>query len=662
MIIKSNTAGKLNKIIDGTVFSNEYMFIKEFLQNAQRAKATHVSIDVNDFSIVFRDNGKGCKKASNIFTLDLSEWDTTNEGFGIGFWSCLALKDLIKVKVRSFNWSAEILVDDILNGNLEVDLTNDLDAFEGFEVTLTTNLLDESKKKKIENEVKNVAQYLDFETIYNNTYIEKIDIFATVDGEFSQMINTRDFQAKISISDINYSTVKLFYDKREVCNLYNMGYISGIIEPKKGKINLKEPDRTSFIYDDKYNDLKNKLKKEIKKLYIEFLKSNPGEVYINKYSDAINYHLDVKDYEKYMDFESIVSDFDSAFGDRVNSNSNINKEKTDTSFTKDLSLYNKDFLQEDYICPDNKSLLTDEISVITTQKSFFIKDSSTNPSESIFTECALSFSDSKEEISVVDDSLYEDRKIEDIKEDFTMPDYVVYNHDRQSHISNIDNFISKRDKESKSKEFKNYMKNKNKIAWVLKEDVDTYSEEIAQAEYAKIKVIKVENILYANIFKKHKKMHISEFKDCFKETFTFKNIQLKNYKEERVIQNLIPICKKYNLPLNTFVIGNIEVNSKLEYNGKILFSERSKNTKDSIKVYAVEDNGLIILDRTALNLSRFKLSKEGPFGINDLKCIFSIINTIAHELAHLLYGTNDNTINHYKTETVIQKEIIELYI
>src|SRR5699024_4096563 len=117
-----------------------------------------------------------------------------------------------------------------------------------------------------------------------------------------------------------------------------------------------------------------------------------------------------------------------------------------------------------------------------------------------------------------------------------------------------------------------------------------------------------------------------------------------------------------NLPLNTFVIGNIEVNSKLEYNGKILFSERSKNTKDSIKVYAVEDNGLIILDRTALNLSRFKLSKEGPFGINDLKCIFSIINTIAHELAHLLYGTKDNTINHYKTETVIQKEIIELYI
>lgn len=615
MIIKSNTVGKLNKIIEGTVFSNECMFIKEFLQNAQRAKATHVSIDVNDFSIQFKDNGKGCKKASNIFTLDLSEWDTTNEGFGIGFWSCLALKDLIKVKVRSFNWSAEILVDDILNGNLEVDLTNDLDIFEGFEVTLITNLLDESKKKQIEKEVKNVAQYLDFETVYNDIYIEKIDIFATVNGEFSQMIDTRDFKAKISISDINYSTVNLFYDKREVCNLYNMGYISGIIEPKKGKINLKEPDRTSFIYDDKYSALKSKLKKEIKKLYIEFLKSNPGEVSINKYSDAINYHLDVKDYEKYMDFESIISDFDSAFA-------------------------------ENKVNPE----------------SFFTKDSSTNSSEDISTECALSFSDSKEEISAVDESSYDDRKIEDIKEDFTMPDYVVHNHERESRISNTDNLIDKKEKESKSREFKNYMRNKNKIAWVLKEDVDTYSEEIAQAEYAKIKVIKVENILYANIFKKHKKMHISEFKDCFKETFTFKNIQLRNSKEERVIQNLIPVCKKYNLPLNTFVIGNIEVNSKLEYNGKILFSERSKNTKDNIKVYAVEDNGLIILDRTALNLSRFKLSKEGPFGINDLKCIFSIINTVAHELAHLLYDTKDNTVNHYKTETVIQKEITELYI
>ena len=33
MIIKSNTAGKLNKMINGTVFSSEVVFIKEFLQN-----------------------------------------------------------------------------------------------------------------------------------------------------------------------------------------------------------------------------------------------------------------------------------------------------------------------------------------------------------------------------------------------------------------------------------------------------------------------------------------------------------------------------------------------------------------------------------------------------------------------------------------------------
>ena len=38
------------------------------------------------------------------------------------------------------------------------------------------------------------------------------------------------------------------------------------------------------------------------------------------------------------------------------------------------------------------------------------------------------------------------------------------------------------------------------------------------------------------------------------------------------------------------------------------------------------------------------------------------LDTIAHELAHLIYDTEDNTVDHYKMQTRIQNEIVNLYL
>lgn len=39
-----------------------------------------------------------------------------------------------------------------------------------------------------------------------------------------------------------------------------------------------------------------------------------------------------------------------------------------------------------------------------------------------------------------------------------------------------------------------------------------------------------------------------------------------------------------------------------------------------------------------------------------------VLKTVAHELAHYLYGTIDNTINHYTKESMIYNEILEMYV
>ena len=38
------------------------------------------------------------------------------------------------------------------------------------------------------------------------------------------------------------------------------------------------------------------------------------------------------------------------------------------------------------------------------------------------------------------------------------------------------------------------------------------------------------------------------------------------------------------------------------------------------------------------------------------------IDTIAHELAHVLYHTTDNTIEHYKAQCSLQSDIVNLYL
>ena len=92
--IKSDTKGKLEKMINGVVFSDPYVFVTEFFQNSYRAKATEVKVDI-DFElgkITFSDNGKGLRRPTDLLTLDYSNWETTNEGFGIGFWSWLGFE------------------------------------------------------------------------------------------------------------------------------------------------------------------------------------------------------------------------------------------------------------------------------------------------------------------------------------------------------------------------------------------------------------------------------------------------------------------------------------------------------------------------------------------------------------------------------------------
>ena len=167
--------------------------------------------------------------------------------------------------------------------------------------------------------------------------------------------------------------------------------------------------------------------------------------------------------------------------------------------------------------------------------------------------------------------------------------------------------------------------------------------------------------MYEEVFKQRKVPYITEVKDGITKRNIIKNVELRTKKERRFIQLLQPICNYYKLPYNTFLIGELEISVETKLDGKVIDKETLKNRKDDISVYGVTDGKRIVLDRRALALRNFHFSNTTEFGKNEFKALLSVINTVSHELAHLLYHTSDNTVEHFNKQDKIMEEIVKIY-
>ena len=673
MEIKSNTFGKLMKIKEGTVFSNEYMFVKEFLQNAQRGKTKELYITVTENFIRFKDNGIGCKNPNSVFTLDKSEWSTTDEGFGIGFWACLAFKKLESIEVSSRKWKAFLDVNNLfLNEDLTVKKEDLEESVKGFDIVLNCSTLSNLEISEINEQIYEVAKYLNFDIYLNGDLIEKIDIFENVSGDFVKEIDNRFFKARLSIEEYRYNNLEIFYDRRSVGSLYRFDYVSGVIEPKRGKLTLKEPDRTEYVRDYKYYDFEEILKKEIKNMYMDFLKSNPCDTILTKYSEAIDEYLEVKEYSKFLvlDDEFNIDNLNKKESVQENPKSimkpAINIQREEISYVG-ISTKESECIKSESVENESQITLGEFFynNISDSSKEIVSDEDILNCDEEVLT---LSYNDDKE-IDYSDEEIYEEDNIEENtvfdKDSFSINDYKVIQaplnlleEGSKSKDVYSSNKISKKQNENS---FVSFIKKTKNIVWVLKEDVDDYSDEISLAKYCNLIVYKAKNILEANTLKEYGKLHINDLKESLIETYDTKNIGLKNKKEEAFVKLLMPVCKKYGLHMNIFSIANLSCKTELKINDKVIYRKNEKNSKKIIYTKAIRSGENILFDRNYLNLSRFSI-KAGVFGSNEISLLMFVLKTVAHELAHYLYNTVDNTLYHYQKEDEIYNELIDMYI
>jgi hypothetical protein len=301
MQIKSNTLGKLQKIKNGNVFDSPLIFIRELLQNSQRSKAKNVNFLVSDGKFICSDDGCGCKDPENVFTLDLSDWESTSEGYGIGFWSCLSIPNIKTITVESKNWVCKVDAERLFaTGDLTVDRQK-CETRSGFKVIIESDYFDD-RLDEVEEYLFDVSKYLPFRTSINNIVIPPSDFILEYHPEaFSKEYNNAYFRGKLSIQNGYYDTIDIYYDRRLVTKTTLVNYVQGVIEIKSGKITLKEPDRTSYTRDDKYYAFIQELEKCTKDLYLSYVKEYGVDD--DNYEHPMKYWLDVKDYEKYLVFE-----------------------------------------------------------------------------------------------------------------------------------------------------------------------------------------------------------------------------------------------------------------------------------------------------------------------------------------------------------------------
>ena len=199
-----------------------------------------------------------------------------------------------------------------------------------------------------------------------------------------------------------------------------------------------------------------------------------------------------------------------------------------------------------------------------------------------------------------------------------------------------------------------------KLAWVGASEVEESKLSIRSAEYYGFRVIVARNKLYEQAFRYLGVMHVNSLEEDVEKHYKRENVGSKSRKEERLLWLLDKIVNHFELEAGTFEIADLELQMKYTVEGEEIETELKK-------VFGLCDREekKIYLDRSLVDWSKYSYRAKEPNYPNvtphDYRVLLQVMQTVAHELAHMLFLTEDNTKEHNDAETQIYKEIVRLF-
>lgn len=549
--IRSNVIGDILKIRNGVVYKNYETVVDELFQNAQRANATEVSVEITADVFSMIDNGIGCDDPQSLLEKNTSAWLNEDEAFGEGFFSVFLLADM--VFVRSHDWELVINVNKMIETkNLNVEVVQDLDFMPGMKVTIIGEKVS-SNSFALKSEVRLIASTMDFNVTLNGKIIEKENYFVPR-GEYEYLVDSR-MMTGVMKPQSGYSVVSWFYENRPVRKEYFEG-ITGRINIKKKAVTLKAPDRKDFIYDKKYTAMLSEKDNMARSVFLRFIEEARSED-INDMAEAINRYLSVEDYQDCL--------------------------KVSSSLMKTVSL-----VSSDDITPTKKDM-----------KSI----NSTNMATT---------------------TVVENKELVEDNSSMSLCDLI---------------------------------KNNKKLVFVIAKETQNYIDKIKKAEYYGYSIIYSPNILYTNVLREKGVLCIDELEDTIHTGFRIVNDEPRNKKEKCFLSLMNRIERHYLLNNNTIRLADLSGYEQDKRTSEIL--------TDNLVVSGLTDlkENMVYIDRDLIDFSSYRISSSNSerVTIHDMRILLQVWRTLVHELAHLVYKTRDNTIEHMTAEQSIANELSSLF-
>jgi len=598
--IKENMPATLRKIRKGLVFDPDSVW-KELFQNAFRALAKTIEIDLEADSITMIDDGVGLDNPEVLFEKSTSGWTTdVCNPYGEGLFAVFSVAE--EIVIQSKDWFVHIDVEEILlDESLRYSIEKSEEFINGFKITLRG---EEIRKNwtSIYTEVETLGAVCKQEVFLNKLPIAKKDLFALPKADFVYKVENSSFRGNLA-PERGWEDIHVYFENRFVCECW-VGGLSGVIELVNGNVvDLKAPDRKAIIQNDKYWTFMDLLKEEKEKMYRAFVVARPDLLHL--YSEKIATTLKVKDYVRHLTFEEEVFN------------------------TKKLLTGIEDLFQQ----------MTDLTSEQVERR---VEKAKVEKMETI-----------EEPQKLLDNCYSENREEEDYSH--VVPLVVSEEERKEKEIEK-----KKMEKRKSATVLKRIKKNPQKKIFVKASEATEYKAMIAELEYYGYTVLVAQNELYACAFEEFGITSIKSVGKEIEKANKVTDVAVKNHKERRIIY-LLSFIEDYYKIGDVFRIGKLELEIRTTILGKTNIEKQ--------KVLGLCDKGKIYLDRTGLEyIERTDGSTYGyrnveyvGLSLDDWKYIPFLLQTVSHELAHLLKNTKDNTVEHFKAENQIREELLRMF-
>ena len=192
------------------------------------------------------------------------------------------------------------------------------------------------------------------------------------------------------------------------------------------------------------------------------------------------------------------------------------------------------------------------------------------------------------------------------------------------------------------------------LFYVEKDEFNEMYDKIKLAEYYGAKVVLARNRLEVNTLEYRNVPHVDYLNEVVENDLEVLNMNIETPEEKRALFLFNIISQLCGFKSNIFHIGDIIVYRKTSLQDKEV-------KKEVIETLGVARGGEIYINRDKLKGIMMKEGVEWndtKLYDNDRKFIVENMEVVAHELAHVIYGTVDNTQEHAESQIVITNKIL----